>query len=220
MKKDSNKKLAFTLAEVLITLGIIGIVSAMTIPTLVTRYQKNVTLSKLKKVYAEFGSIAKMSIINGNIYNHNMSSNTVFDTFIKPHVRSAKMINESEAFKFNQLNGAENVLFFSTDEDFLSFTTDNGIKYSIYRVGEGTDGTRNDVWFDLNGSSAPNILGKDIFVFHIDFYNGTVAPFRLESVTYGGPGILASDCSTSGSGRYCFTKIYYDGWQIKDDYPW
>lgn len=38
MKK---KIIAFTLAEVLVTLGIIGVVAAMTIPTLVNSYQKN-----------------------------------------------------------------------------------------------------------------------------------------------------------------------------------
>lgn len=36
------KKFAFTLAEVLITLGVIGVVAAMTIPTLITSYQKHV----------------------------------------------------------------------------------------------------------------------------------------------------------------------------------
>lgn len=40
MKKDLKDKFAFTLAEVLITLGIIGVVSAMTIPTLVANYQQ------------------------------------------------------------------------------------------------------------------------------------------------------------------------------------
>lgn len=42
---------AFTLAEVLITLGIIGVVAAMTLPTVVNKYQDKVTVTKLKKVY-------------------------------------------------------------------------------------------------------------------------------------------------------------------------
>ena len=42
-------KKAFTLAEVLITLGIIGVVAAITIPGLITKYQKLVTVVKLKK---------------------------------------------------------------------------------------------------------------------------------------------------------------------------
>ena len=44
-------KFGFTLAEVLITLGIIGVVAALTLPSLVTNYQKQVTVNKLKKFY-------------------------------------------------------------------------------------------------------------------------------------------------------------------------
>ena len=44
-----TKRFGFTLAEVLITLGIIGVVAAMTIPTLVKNYQKTVWVNQLKK---------------------------------------------------------------------------------------------------------------------------------------------------------------------------
>lgn len=43
------KKNAFTLAEVLITLGIIGVVAAMTLPTLIQNHQKQVYVNGLKK---------------------------------------------------------------------------------------------------------------------------------------------------------------------------
>ena len=39
---------AFTLAEVLITLGIIGIVAAMTLPTLIQKQQEKVLINQLK----------------------------------------------------------------------------------------------------------------------------------------------------------------------------
>lgn len=48
----NNKKFAFTLAEVLITLGIIGVVAAMTMPSLITNYQEKQRVSQLKKVYS------------------------------------------------------------------------------------------------------------------------------------------------------------------------
>lgn len=38
----------FTLAEVLITLGIIGIVAAMTLPILIQKHQEKVTVTKVK----------------------------------------------------------------------------------------------------------------------------------------------------------------------------
>lgn len=46
------KNYAFTLAEVLITLGIIGIVAAMTMPAIVAKYQRHVLLNQAKKVYS------------------------------------------------------------------------------------------------------------------------------------------------------------------------
>lgn len=47
-----NKHNAFTLAEVLITLGIIGVVAAMTLPTVINNYKKQVAVNKLKKFYS------------------------------------------------------------------------------------------------------------------------------------------------------------------------
>ena len=58
---DFKKKAAFTLAEVLITLGIIGIVAAMTIPTLIANYQKKVTATKLKQTYSILSQALKMA---------------------------------------------------------------------------------------------------------------------------------------------------------------
>ncbi len=46
------KKAAFTLAEVLITLAIIGVVAALTIPTLVQNYQRKIHLVRFQKTYA------------------------------------------------------------------------------------------------------------------------------------------------------------------------
>ena len=57
---DFKKKIAFTLAEVLITLAIIGVVAAMTIPTLITKYQEKQTVSQLTKVYSTLASAYQM----------------------------------------------------------------------------------------------------------------------------------------------------------------
>lgn len=65
------KKLAFTLAEVLITLGIIGVVAAMTIPTLVTNADKKATATKLKVFYSKINQAVKLSSAyndDGNIH--------------------------------------------------------------------------------------------------------------------------------------------------------
>ena len=46
------KKHAFTLAEVLITLGVIGVVAAMTLPIVINSYKDQVQLSLFKKIYS------------------------------------------------------------------------------------------------------------------------------------------------------------------------
>ena len=50
-------KKAFTLAEVLITLAIIGVVAAMTIPTLIANYKEKVLESQFKKSYSIFTQV-------------------------------------------------------------------------------------------------------------------------------------------------------------------
>ena len=47
---NNNRRVAFTLAEVLITLGIIGIVAALTIPTLMSNYREKLLVNQLKKL--------------------------------------------------------------------------------------------------------------------------------------------------------------------------
>lgn len=60
MKYD---KVAFTLAEVLITLGIIGVVAAMTIPNLMSKIQKQIYVTSLKKNYAAMTQGFKMMLV-------------------------------------------------------------------------------------------------------------------------------------------------------------
>lgn len=62
-----NKR-AFTLAEVLITLGIIGVVAAMTLPTLLNKYQEVVTVNKVKKFYSTINNAFLRAVTeHGNV---------------------------------------------------------------------------------------------------------------------------------------------------------
>ena len=63
-----EKKAAFTLAEVLITLAIIGVVAAMTIPTLISNYQEKIRVTQLLKVHSQLSNAWQMiQLENGNI---------------------------------------------------------------------------------------------------------------------------------------------------------
>ena len=60
----NTRRVAFTLAEVLITLGIIGIVSAMTIPTLVKNYQQMLLVTRFKKEYSTLSQAYKLALLD------------------------------------------------------------------------------------------------------------------------------------------------------------
>ena len=55
------KKFGFTLAETLITLGIIGIVAAMTIPNLITEHQKRASVTKLQRAISVINQAYRLS---------------------------------------------------------------------------------------------------------------------------------------------------------------
>ena len=61
-----TKKSAFTLAEVLITLGVIGVVAALTLPTLITNYKNKVYVNQLKATLSTLSTgINKLMIDSG-----------------------------------------------------------------------------------------------------------------------------------------------------------
>lgn len=92
MSNMFNTKNGFTLAEVLITLGIIGIVASMTIPSLIANYQKTQYLTGLKKAYAETTEALKLMANDHGcpddlrctgIFGSNVDNSTVGDEFTK-----------------------------------------------------------------------------------------------------------------------------------------
>ena len=84
-----KRKAAFTLAEVLITLGIIGIVAAMTLPGLMGRYREVVIVNKLKRAYAEIINAMDMerARLGGSdyeaLFETNMSAAEQFDGILR-----------------------------------------------------------------------------------------------------------------------------------------
>ena len=84
----SLKRPAFTLAEVLITLGIIGVVAAMTMPSLIQNYQRHVWLTQLKKSYSVLTNGFKAMLAEDNV-------DFLYDTSL---FNSIKPINENGAY--------------------------------------------------------------------------------------------------------------------------
>ena len=68
-----KNKRCFTLAEVLITLSILGVVAAISIPNMVQQYKKRLTITKLQKAYSEVNQLATNISVNSGCFNQNIS---------------------------------------------------------------------------------------------------------------------------------------------------
>lgn len=87
-----NRK-AFTLAEVLVTLGIIGVVSAMTVPTLMQNYQRKSYVTQLHKVYNEIQQAFNLYMNDRNAINlieAGFSTNAQIDSFVNRYFKVIK----------------------------------------------------------------------------------------------------------------------------------
>ena len=86
------RKLAFTLAEVLITLGIIGVVAAMTLPGLLQSWNDKATVNKVKKVYSLLNQAYLMSKEkNGPISEWNITSNHDLIPYFTPYIKNIRI---------------------------------------------------------------------------------------------------------------------------------
>jgi len=217
-KPKTDKNNAFTLAEVLITLGIIGIVAALTIPTLVGSYQKSQTVSQLKKVYTSLAQAVKQSEQdNGNnqdwnwgTLGDNASIRTSFDTLWSPYLKVMKYCGSAAdcGYSVGILSGAlkdgmTNVGVWDPTTRTSIMTPDG--TFMLFHV------SSKNVYVDLNAGKGPNLYGKDVFIFGLDPDKGLVSK---------GYSTAGTDCNSTGNGIYCATKIMRDGWQISSDYPW
>ena len=98
VRNDKKVKAAFTLAEVLITLGIIGVVAAMTIPTLISNYKERVTITKVKQTFSYLTQAYTYSVLeNGTpetwklgtgMYDSN--AHVAMANYFKPYFKLSK----------------------------------------------------------------------------------------------------------------------------------
>ena len=242
-------KKAFTLAEVLITLGVIGVVAAVTMPTLIKNYQKKQTATQLKKAYSELSqaiSVAQKDLglmEDWDFANFPTDADRVqyfYDNALKPNLKIVKYCAPSSNDCWEDdsytLTGTKYTPLNNAIQGHNSFITASGYSVFYWLHGGGTGG-----WFfvDLNGKKKPNMLGKDVFTFMLG--NGN-SDFRIGLHPHGfhykqimtRDDIIAgkypfavnddsggcSKTSTRSPGVSCSALIMIDGWEIKDDYPW
>lgn len=90
---DNKRKVAFTLAEVLITLGIIGVVAALTIPTLINNYQEKSWNAAASNFEARFGETLKVMNTQGVLAN--LRTTEKFVNELKKHMKITNICDNS-----------------------------------------------------------------------------------------------------------------------------
>ncbi len=180
-----TKLTAFTLAEVLITLGIIGIIAAMTLPGLMADYRIEVLKAEYKKVYNELQQINLMFIKDEGLniceYNWMLVDSGVAQMEAAKQT-TAKMLDYYQGDKANLNNKFNNDIKTLTGGAANVYMFDDGNMWNFLRKTFYVEyGARNQnkcmvITVDINGYyQRPNQLGVDMFSFR-PTKNGGVIP--------------------------------------------
>ena len=225
----------FTLAEVLITLGVIGVVAAMTLPTITQKIDKQTTVAKLKKSMSTMHEIIRLAEKDhGEVwewdysdidYDHAFNESPFFKRYFEPYIKKVGNYGGVGAsyHKFSSLDGINIDVVESwvvlPDGTAIGAFNNSGVDGSL-----PGGGAYMWIFIDINGSNKPNILGKDIFMTEL---------VRQKRIQMWGSTYKDRDYMINGShysckkgtnqryaGGYCGALIQADGWEIKDDYPW
>ncbi len=182
---NGQRQAAFTLAEVLITLGIIGVVAAMTLPVVITNYKRHVLETQFKKAYS---LIQNAHLLMQNDYpmlyedlNSESDMRTAYsnhlDKLIK-YIPNAQLCTkyylDCTGRREKSYDSFVKGTYAHIDADSLtqkSILTNSGIL--IFMSPWGARGYH----IDINGpAKGPNRLGHDLFSFNID-KNNNVVPY-------------------------------------------
>ena len=226
-----KKKFAFTLAETLITLGIIGIVAAMTIPTLVTNYQKKQTVTKLQKAISVLNQAYKLSyddVGEPSIEeSYDMGATTYFEKYWAPYIKTAlicttpRQCGYKTIFPWKYTDDSPWTMSLVAETMRTTFYTPDGFLYVILTASGPTGNVVQSglVMVDINGAEGPNRLGRDLFLLQrVQENGGGIQPYGINL----GTSAINNNCSSRkrAGGHYCAERIRRAGWEIDKSYPW
>lgn len=235
------KNMGFTLAEVLITLGIIGVVATMFIPNVVQEYRKHVVEVRLKEFYtimqqafklaeAENGDISNWGRYNyefNDVYHSN--SDDWFDKYISPHLKEYKQNTRDETsgkgnfndlFTLRVLSNGSAFSFNTNVIYFFPFAKDyyKCVQYGANRL-KKCGGTK---YFKFLYYTDSKITPYD-YPYHLEKSGFSYDDYRNRLRREQLVGSIGS-CSKKSieAGRepsYCAELIMLEGWKIPNDYP-
>ncbi|MCD7878835.1 MAG: type II secretion system GspH family protein [Candidatus Gastranaerophilales bacterium] len=210
-KTDKKAKSAFTLAEVLITLVIIGVVAALTTPVLMANYRKQEISIRLTKFYSNLSNAVKLAEVEyrtpSTRWDYSKGAYAIWGKYLQKYM------------PLDEITASSCIGGKMHDGTIIT----QGWDYGSTGIG---------IEIDVNGAKGPNALGRDRFEF--DLLSGTYIkehPVAKAIDTYyymyNSYGTNVTSISREdrlkfcqNSGYYCSGLIMYDGWEIKSDYPY
>ncbi len=223
--KNIFAKAGFTLAEVLITLGVIGVVAAITMPALIQKYTNHVVETRLKSFYSQVNQAIRLSEAEYGDKKEWFGGKEVYDgedkaverdewfqKYIGKHMKIVKkeiglpaMVGWSSGGNLYYLaNGSAFGFMQGTIRDWVFFP---GNPYKC--LNKNSNPTRSCMfWF--NYCPACKNEGWDYL------YNKSVEPWKFQ--WDGTEEYLKTHCAGYG-GTFCAALIQYNGWSIPKDYP-
>jgi prepilin-type N-terminal cleavage/methylation domain-containing protein len=228
-------KKAFTLAEVLITLGIIGVVAALTMPGLIVNYQKQQTVTQLKRAYSALDQAVKLASLDHETFEYKGSSVAAREAYLEeyflPYLKTVQICAPVAECGINYLdykylNGQPTSSTVGIDANSVAVVLPDGNVFIIGATSSNAQvGSYYAVLLDINGKKGPNVMGKDLFRltstsfitsqgFGLAFSSGD-----REALIGEDGGVNGNGCNINSTGKNCFSLIMHDGWEIRDDYP-
>ena len=164
--KFTKKVFAFTLAETLIVMGVIGVVAALTLPNLNQSTANKEKVAKVKKIYANLNdAVGRAVAVYGPINEWYVNDKNYNDYRKRTFERITEFMKTS-----------------SKATDNRKFVTADGTEVVVDPVGVSNNGGDLILFVvDIDGpNKGPNIMGKDNFVFVMD-ENNCVIPYGPHS---------------------------------------
>lgn len=163
----NKRKSAFTLAEILVTLMIIGVISVLTIPGLQQNAQIQANVAAAKKAYSTVSNATKeLKTAKGPIRFWDMSSAKTIADMYKERVNINPYDIESYPIKNVDGSSGDSSSLFGQNNSFMSA---DGMYFFITGISSTCTGDGANTCFrvnvDTNASKGPNKIGYDLVSF-------------------------------------------------------
>lgn len=167
-----NKR-GFTLAEVLITIGIIGVIAAVTLPALNSNLIKSQLEVQTRKFYTQFSKAMDLyKVDNETDTITGMDFNS--ENFIRKYFNISRKCTSAESCYAKEYQNQKNSNVSSTAwaNDDNSYELQDGTVFTL-NGDEDIESTPLSLVFDVNGKKGPNKIGYDLWSASV-FYDGSV----------------------------------------------